>query len=64
MNKQRKQDAVVEEEQPIVATGNMIYWSTAYKGYLRKFILDNPQIKRIAVIGFGDGMLQYQFHFE
>ena len=60
MAKRKKQSKVVEDEQPAVYTENGICWSSAYKAILQKFIKDALNIKRIAIIGFGDGMLEYQ----
>lgn len=60
----KKRKKVVEDEQQGVYTGNAIYWSSKYKEYLQNFIVNTPEIKRIAVIGLGDGMLLYHIHFE
>ena len=58
----KKRKKVVEDEQQGVYTGNAIYWSSKYKEYLQNFIVNTPEIKRIAVIGLGDGMLLYHIH--
>ena len=57
MARRKQQKKEVVDEQQGVYTGESIYWSSRYKGYLRSLIVDSPEIKRIAVIGFGDGML-------